>query len=95
MSWTWQEILGLMGGILINLAFVPQVYRLFKLKSAREVSLPFTTMLIIGGIFWLSYGIAISKASIIISNIVAIILSVMMLLAKLKYGRVPSDEKHP
>jgi uncharacterized protein with PQ loop repeat len=52
-------------------------------------------MLIIGGIFWLSYGIAISKASIIISNIVAIILSVMMLLAKLKYGRVPSDEKHP
>ena len=94
MSWTWQEILGFIGGLLINLAFVPQVYRLFKLKSAREISLPFTTMLIFGGLFWLSYGIVIGKASIIISNVIALLLSAMMLFAKLRYGRVPKNEKH-
>jgi len=94
MSWTWQELLGFLGGILINAAFVPQVYRLFKLKSAREISLSFTTMMVVGGLFWLSYGIVLAKASIIISNIVAITLSIMMLFAKLKYGRTPANEKH-
>lgn len=89
MSWAWPEVLGFIGGVLINLAFLPQVYRLFKLKSAREISLPFTSMLIFGGLFWLSYGISEAKASIIVTNIVAVVLSVMMLVAKLKYGRQP------
>jgi len=70
------------------------VYRLFKLKSAREISIPFTTMLVLGGIFWLSYGIVTAKSSIIISNVVAIILSTMMLIAKLRYGIDRKNEKH-
>ena len=94
MTWTWQELLGFIGGILINAAFVPQVYRLFKIKSAREISLAFTTMMVIGGLFWLSYGIVLAKASIIISNVVAVTLSSLMLFAKLRYGKRRLDEKH-
>lgn len=94
MSWGWPEILGFIAGVLINAAFIPQVYRLFKLKSAREISLPFTSMLVAGGLFWLSYGILISSSSIVITNIVAVVLSALMLLAKILYGKTHIDEKH-
>jgi len=82
-----RELLGFMGGLLTNAGFVPQIVRLFRLKSAYEVSLPFVCLFIIGISCWLIYGIVLSLLSVIIWNGIAVILGVMMLYAKLKYGR--------
>lgn len=84
------EILGYFGAACINIAFIPQVWRLYRLKSALEISLPFTILLLAGGGCWLTYGIVLSLPSIIIANIVAILLNVLMLIAKLLYGRQAS-----
>jgi len=83
----WREIFGFIGGSLTTIALVPQVWRLFKMKSASEISLPFTLMYLIGGIFWLTYGYVIGKPSVIIVNAVALILTSAMLYAKIKYGK--------
>ncbi len=88
------EIFGFIGGTLICSAMVPQVWRLFKLKSAREISLFFTIMLLVGGIFWLTYGIVQTRPSIIYANTVSFVLASLMLIAKLKWGRTPTDGKH-
>jgi len=88
------EIFGFIGAASINIAFIPQVYRLFKLKSAREISLPFTILLTFGNFAWLVYGLTLSLPSVIIANISATILNFLMIYAKLKYGRIPAHEKH-
>lgn len=70
-----------------TLGFIPQVWRLFKLKSAHEISLPFTILFVLGIAFWLSYGILLNRPSIIVWNAVTLLLGCGMLYAKLRYGK--------
>ena len=82
-----KEFLGFLGGFMTTVGFVPQVWRLFKLKSAHEISLIFTSFFVIGIAFWLSYGISFGLPSVIIWNSITLVLAFSMLYAKLKYGR--------
>jgi len=62
----WKELVGFIGGFLTTMGMVPQVWRLFKLKSAHEISLTFSLFFIIGIVFWLVYGILNGLMSVII-----------------------------
>jgi MtN3 and saliva related transmembrane protein len=81
------EILGYIGGALTTSGFVPQVIRVLRLRSAHEISLPFTLMFLLGLIFWLAYGIYFSLSSVILWNALGACLGAVLLYAKLKYGR--------
>ena len=83
----WKELFGFIGGALITVGFIPQVWRLFKLKSAHEISLTFSLFFILGVTLWLSYGISLRLASVILWNAITLALGCAMLYAKLKYGR--------
>jgi MtN3 and saliva related transmembrane protein len=86
----WKELLGFIGGALTTVGFIPQVWRLFRLRSAHEISLPFTIFFLLGIAFWLSYGIVLGLPSglpIIIWNAVTFGLGCAMLYAKLRYGK--------
>lgn len=83
----WNELLGFIGGASIAVAFIPQIWRLFKLKSAHEISLPFTSLFLLGGVCWLSYGVLSSLPSVIVANAVGVAEISAVLYAKLKYGR--------
>lgn len=82
-----QEGFGFIGGVLVTVALVPQVVKIFRLKSALEISLPFTILLLVGMIFWLGYGILFQLFPIILWNAVGAALVATLLFAKLKYGR--------
>jgi MtN3 and saliva related transmembrane protein len=82
-----QEFLGFVAGILVTVALVPQVVRVFRLKSAVEISLPFTILLLVGMFCWLGYGILYQLFPIILWNAVGAGLVATLLSAKLKYGR--------
>ena len=81
------ESLGFIGGGIITCSLVPQIYRVFKLRSAREISLLFTIMLLVGLIFWLAYGISFRLTPVILWNSASLVLTAVLLFAKLKYGR--------
>ena len=83
----WKEVIGFFGGLLTTGGMVPQVWRLYKLRSAQEISLTFNTFYIIGILFWLAYGILLGLASLMIWNAIALVLGFFMLYAKLKWGR--------
>lgn len=83
----WQEIVGLIAGALTTASFVPQAWRLFKLKSAREISLPFTLLLSCGVSLWLAYGILLSLLSVTLWNAATLCLALAILYAKARYGR--------
>jgi MtN3 and saliva related transmembrane protein len=81
------EILGLLAGLFSTFALVPQIMRVYKLKSAREISIIYNTTMLLGIFLWLVYGIILGLVPIIIWNIIGALLIVLLLIAKLKYGR--------
>jgi MtN3 and saliva related transmembrane protein len=87
MQLNWQEVLGFLAGFCTTVGIVPQVWRLFKLKSAREISLLFTLLFLAGGLCWLIYGIMLGLLPVIIWNAIAASLMALMLYAKIRYGR--------
>jgi len=89
----WQEIIGLVGGLLGNFSLVPQVYRLFHFKSAYEISLPFLWIWLSSICCWLLYGIFLGLLSIMIWNSVTLVLCSLMFYAKFKWGvqKKPAD----
>jgi MtN3 and saliva related transmembrane protein len=82
----WTDVLGFIAGAFITLAFIPQVWRLYKLKSSREISLPFSILFLVGGICWLLWGIERHLVPVIMWNAISLVLVGAMLFAKLKYG---------
>ena len=83
----WQQIFGLFAGGLIAVSYIPQIWKLFKLKSAKEISLPFYLLQLCGGLMWLVYGLILSLPAVIITNIANVILICLLLYAKIKYGK--------
>jgi MtN3 and saliva related transmembrane protein len=84
---SFAEYLGLVAGFLSTVALVPQIMRVYRLKSAREISILYNTSLLLGIILWMVYGIMLGLVPIIIWNIIGAVLTCLLLLAKLKYGR--------
>ena len=82
-----EESLGFVAGALVTCSLIPQLIRVFRLRSAREISMLFTTLLLLGLILWLTYGVFFRLIPVILWNAVGIILAVVLLYAKLKYGR--------
>ena len=80
------DLLGWFAGALVTLSLLPQIIRVFKLRSAREISLLFNTMLLIGVLLWMSYGIVEGDMPIIVWNAIGAVLTALLLYAKLKYG---------
>ena len=81
------EWLGFIAGALVTCSLIPQLIRVFKLRSAREISLLFNTLLLLGLVAWLAYGIVFSLAPVILWNAIGMVLVSTLLYAKLKYGR--------
>lgn len=79
--------LGLIAGVLTTSSFVPQVVRVFKLRSAREISLFFNILFFIGIVIWEIYGIYFKLGPVILWNAITMVLILALLYAKLKYGR--------
>ena len=83
----FSEALGLVAGALVTCSLIPQLIRVFKLRSAREISMLFNTLLLLGLIAWLTYGIFLGLIPVIIWNAIGAVLVTLLLYAKLKYGR--------
>lgn len=79
------EIIGLIAAVLTTSAFIPQVYKVWKEKSVKDISLAMYTVLFIGIVLWLYYGIEIGSLSIISANAVTLILTLSIIIAKLKF----------
>ena len=79
------EIIGLVAAGLTTSSFVPQVYKAFKNKSTKDVSLTMYTVLLAGTILWLIYGINIQSLAVILANCITGLLVILVLLLKIKY----------
>jgi MtN3 and saliva related transmembrane protein len=82
----YEDIIGLVAGALTTFSFAPQVWRLFKLKSAREISLTFNLLIMSGVACWTVYGVLLDLLPVILWNAITLALLSSMFFAKLRYG---------
>ena len=68
------EIIGLIAAACTTFAFIPQVIKVWKTKNTKDLSLRMYSIMFIGIILWLVYGIRINSLSIILANVVTAIL---------------------
>lgn len=89
------EDLGFAAAFCTTVAFVPQLVRVIRRRSAKDVSLPTFLLFSIGVFLWLLYGIDIGSRPVIASNGVTLLLSLSILILKLRYDRDASKELKP
>ena len=77
---------GLAAGFLTTIAFIPQVMKIWKTKSAKDVSLPMFVAFTIGVALWLAYGIITGELPIIVWNSVTLVFAATILVMKIKFG---------
>ncbi len=81
------ETLGMMAGTLTTIAFVPQVLKIYRTKSARDVSYLMFFIFTSGVALWLAYGLLIGSVPIIAANVVTLALSLAVIALKIRYHR--------
>jgi len=89
------ENLGFTAAFCTTAAFVPQLVRVLRLRSARDVSLPTFVMFTAGVFLWLLYGIDIGSKPVIASNGVTLAISASILILKIRYNRDATQEIEP
>lgn len=79
--------IGLMAAVCTTVSFVPQLIRVWRLRSAREISLIMFLIFSLGTFLWLLYGIFIHSVPVILANAVTMALSLAILALKLRFDR--------
>jgi len=79
-------VIGLIAAALTTSAYLPQVLKSWRTKSAKDLSLGMLAILCTGIFLWLIYGILNQDLPIILSNAVTLMLTLAILVLKIKHG---------
>lgn len=76
------DILGLIAGTLTTIAFVPQLIKVWKSKSAKDISYGMFILFVTGIVLWEIYGWGIHSLPVILFNVITFILGLSILILK-------------
>jgi MtN3 and saliva related transmembrane protein len=79
----YTEMIGLTAGSLTTIAFLPQVFKTWRSRSAKDLSLVMFLLFCSGVALWLLYGVLINSFPVIVSNAFTLILAGTILYFKL------------
>ena len=79
------DVMGLFGAFLSGITFFPQVYRTWKLKSAKELSLTMILIILLSNIVWLFYAFNKQDVAVISANFFVGSCAIIILYFKTKY----------
>ena len=79
--------IGLIAGLLTTMAFIPQVWKIYRTKSGKDISARMFSLFSAGVVLWLIYGILLESMPLILSNAVTLVLSLTIIALKVRYSR--------
>lgn len=80
------SLIGYVAGALIIISYIPQVWKAFETKSTRDLSKLWLSILVVGDVAWLAYGLALASLPLLLSNFLLLLLTIALLEMKLRYG---------
>jgi MtN3 and saliva related transmembrane protein len=78
----YQEILGFIAAALGSVSFLPQVIKIWRLRSVKDISMSMYILYTLSVVLWLIYGIIIKSSPLIIAEMVTLILVSTILVMK-------------
>jgi MtN3 and saliva related transmembrane protein len=86
------NFIGYIAATCTTVAFLPQLIRVVRLRSAREISLGMFCVFSMGTALWLTYGLLSHSMPVVVANAVTFVLSLSILVLKLRYDREAMKE---
>jgi MtN3 and saliva related transmembrane protein len=81
------SLIGFIAASLTTIAFVPQVYKVWRSRSAHDISLGMYLLFTAGVALWLVYGWMIDAWPVIIANSLTLLLAGAVLVMKICFSR--------
>ncbi|GAB6183477.1 SemiSWEET transporter [Thermodesulfovibrio hydrogeniphilus] len=85
-SMNLNNLIGIIAGIITTSALIPQAIKIYRTKSARDVSLAMFIFLAVGIALWLFYGLLIKELPVIMANFFSLIIISLIIVMKIRYG---------
>jgi MtN3 and saliva related transmembrane protein len=82
----YNHYIGIFAGLLTTISFLQQVVKTWKSRSASDLSLGMLSIFIVGVMCWLIYGFLLQESPMIFWNSVTLILVLVILILKLRFG---------
>lgn len=87
------EILGYIASVVTTVSALPQLYKILKTKSARDVSVPMFVLLAVGNILWFLYGLLLGSIPVVTANILLFVISSTIIIFTLKFNKAEKNCK--
>ncbi|WP_132979477.1 SemiSWEET family sugar transporter [Pigmentiphaga sp. D-2] len=62
------DLLGTIAAVLTTLSFMPQLIKIWRTRSAADISYAMYALFILGLVLWLAYGAAIGSVPMVLAN---------------------------
>lgn len=82
------QLLGLLAAVITTVSNIPQALKIIRTKETKGVSTRSYTLLLIGLLLWIGYGIQRADLPIILSNAVSAIICSSVLFLKLTSKKI-------
>lgn len=82
-------IIGTVAALLTTFGFIPQIIKMLRTKSAKDVSIATLFQFSLGVILWTLYGIHLGDVIIIAANAISFIILVVAIAFFYHYNRIP------
>ena len=80
-------MIGMAAATITAAGFVPQVVRVWRTRSADDLSFGMLVVFIVGLFLWLWYGIRAGILPVIVSNVITLALNLTILVLKVRHRR--------
>lgn len=90
-----EEIIGYSGAIISSVSFLPQVIKLWKTKSGKDLSMVTLFFLTLNAILWVIYGVMKDAKPLWVTNILMLSMLIIMIFLKISYrknGALPKKQ---
>ncbi len=80
-------VVGWTATVLVTFCNIPQLIKIIKTNSSRDISFWFILLLVLSHVCWITYGVLINDAPLIVTNSIGIVVNGSILTHKCMVGR--------
>ena len=78
-------VVGLVAGGLSIIAYIPQVWKTYTTKRAKDLSMKWLTLTLTSSMLWFTYGVLTNAMPLILTSCLTALMNTSLILMKRKY----------
>ena len=81
------DVIGYSAAIVGTLLMLPQLAKSLKTRKVRDISFAMLILYFINCVLWATYGFLINALPLLICNLIALAISIVLIIIKIKYNK--------